>query len=52
MRRGTAIASATGYIYVPQSLVDQYKAATNWATYANQIRAIEDYPEITGEVSG
>lgn len=45
---GTAIASATGYIYVPQSLVDQYKAATNWATYANQIRAIEDYPEITG----
>lgn len=44
----TPIASGTGYIYVPRSLVDSYKAATNWSTYANQIRAIEDYPEITG----
>ena len=45
---GTMIASGTGYIYVPSVLVDTYKAATNWSTYANQIRAIEDYPEITG----
>lgn len=37
-----------GYIYVPAALVEQYKAATNWTTYASQIRAIEDYPEITG----
>lgn len=37
-----------GYIYVPAALVDSYKAATNWSTYASQIRAIEDYPEITG----
>jgi len=44
----TPIASGTGYIYVPAALVDSYKAATNWATYANQIRAIEDYPDITG----
>lgn len=44
----TPIASGTGYIYVPSSLVDDYKAATNWSTYANQIRAIEDYPDITG----
>ena len=44
----TKIASGTGYIYVPRSLVDSYKAATNWSTYANQFRAIEDYPEITG----
>ena len=44
----TPIASGTGYVYVPASLVDAYKAATNWVTYANQIRAIEDYPEITG----
>ena len=42
------IAKGTGYVYVPRSLVDSYKAATNWATYAAQIRAIEDYPEITG----
>lgn len=38
----------TGYIYVPRALVDSYKAATNWSTYADQIRAIEDYPEICG----
>lgn len=37
-----------GYIYVPKALVDSYKAATNWSTYANQIRAIEDYPDICG----
>lgn len=45
---GTPIESGTGYIYVPSALVEDYKVATNWATYADQIRAIEDYPEITG----
>ena len=45
---GSSIANGTGYIYVPAVLVDQYKAATNWVTIADQIRAIEDYPEITG----
>ena len=45
---GTKIAGGTGYIYVPAALVEQYKAAANWSTYAAQIRAIEDYPEITG----
>ena len=44
----TPIASGTGYIYVPSALVDSYKSETNWSTYAAQIRAIEDYPEITG----
>lgn len=44
----TKIANGTGYIYVPASMVDSYKGASNWSTYANQIRAIEDYPEITG----
>lgn len=44
----TPIASGTGYIYVPAALVDSYKAATNWTKYADQIRAIEDYPEICG----
>lgn len=42
------IAAGTGYVYVPAALVDSYKSATNWAKYANQIRAIEDYPEICG----
>jgi hypothetical protein len=44
----TPIAKGTGYIYVPRALVDSYKAATNWAVYAAQFRAIEDYPEICG----
>lgn len=44
----TPIASGTGYIYVPSALVNTYKAATNWSTFAAQFRAIEDYPNITG----
>lgn len=46
--KDTPIASGTGYIYVPSALVDSYKSATNWSTYADQIRAIEDYPDIIG----
>lgn len=39
---GTKIASGTGYIYVPDNLVDSYKAATNWSTYASQIKSINE----------
>ena len=35
-------------IYVPRALVNEYKNATNWTVYADYIRAIEDYPDITG----
>lgn len=42
------IGKGTGYIYVPRLLVDSYKAATNWSSFATQIRAIVDYPEICG----
>ena len=36
------VTGSTGlYIYVPSALVDTYKAATNWATFADRIRAIE-----------
>lgn len=45
---GTPITSGTGYIYVPKALIEEYKAAENWSTFAAQFRAIEDYPEITG----
>lgn len=48
---GTPIASGTGYIYVPSALVDSYKAATNWSTYASQFRALEDYT-VDGTVTG
>jgi hypothetical protein len=44
----TPIANGNGYIYVPSALVDSYKSASNWSTYTNQFRAIEDYPEICG----
>lgn len=44
----SGIANGTGYIYVPSALVDSYKSATNWSTYAEQFRAIEDYPDICG----
>ena len=43
---GCGIKSDAGHIYVPAALVDTYKAAMNWSTYASQIRAIEDYPEV------
>ena len=48
---GTPISNGAGYIYVPSALVDRYKTATNWSTYANQIRAIENYT-IDGTVTG
>ena len=41
----TAIANGTGYVYVPSAQVDNYKADSSWSAYANQIRAIEDYPD-------
>lgn len=40
----TPIASGTGYIYVPDALVDTYKAATNWSTYAEQIKGLSELP--------
>ena len=36
------IANGTGYIYVPDNLVDSYKTATNWSSYANQIKPISE----------
>lgn len=45
---GSGIGKGTGYVYVPSALIDTYKTATNWSTYADQFRAIEDYPEICG----
>lgn len=39
--QGTPIASGTGYIYVPDDLLTTWKAASNWSTYANQIKGIK-----------
>lgn len=40
-----------GYIYVPASLIDNYKVATNWSTFATQFRALEDYT-VDGTTTG
>lgn len=48
------IADGTGYIYVPAALIDSYKAAANWSTYANQFRSLEEWTvdgTVTGELS-
>lgn len=41
----TPIADGTGSIYVPDALVEQYKVATNWAIYADQIKPLSEYTE-------
>ena len=38
----TPIASGTGSIYVPTSLVDSYKSATNWSYFSTQIFPIPE----------
>lgn len=49
--KNTPIASGTGYIYVPASLVDTYKVAEEWSSYANQFRALEAYT-VDGTITG
>lgn len=47
------IADGTGYIYVPSALVDSYKAAANWSTFADQFRNLEEWTvdnTVTGEL--
>ena len=41
----TPIENGTGYIYVPDALVNDYKKATNWSVYANQIKPLSEYVE-------
>lgn len=38
----TPIARGTGYIYVPDNLVESYKVATNWSKFASQIKSISE----------
>lgn len=39
---GSGIANGTGFVYVPDDLVEQYKVATNWSTYASQIKPLSE----------
>lgn len=42
---GSAIAAGTCQIYVPDSLVDAYKAYGEWSAYAAQIHPLSELPE-------
>lgn len=42
MFTNTPITSGNGYIYVPDDLVEDYKTAQYWTTYASQIRPISE----------
>lgn len=44
----SGVSNLKAYIYVPAALIEDYKTAANWSTYASKFRAIEDYPEICG----
>ena len=39
----TPISSGTGSIFVPDTLVDSYKTATNWSAYATAIKPMSEY---------
>ena len=41
----TPIANGTGFVYVPDNIVEQYKSADNWSNYASQIKPISELEE-------
>lgn len=41
----TPIASGEGFVYVPDDLVESYKTAENWVTYASQIKPLSELQE-------
>lgn len=45
MLSNTPIADGTGYVYVPDNMVETYKSATNWSTYADQIKGMSELEE-------
>lgn len=47
--RNTPMITGKGYIYVPKDLLAQYQSAENWSAFSAQIRAIEDYPDISAD---
>lgn len=40
----------TGFVYVPDNLVDEYKSATNWSTVADQIKPLSELPQEVKDV--
>lgn len=48
----TKIKLGDGGIYVPSDLLDSYKSATNWSTFANNIYPIGEYPKAYFDIIG
>lgn len=44
---GSRLASGDGSIYVPDALVEDYKVATNWSTFADEIKPLSEYKPCT-----
>lgn len=40
----TPIKKGTGFVYVPDTLVDSLKSSTNWSNFADQIKPISEMP--------
>lgn len=39
----TPMKNGTGFIYVPDNLVNSYKTATNWSVYSSQIKPLSEW---------
>lgn len=48
----SGIQRGTGFVYVPDNLVDEYKTATNWTTVADQIKPLSELPQEVKDVFG
>lgn len=48
----SSIANGTGYVYIPDDLVNSYKTATNWSTFAAQIKGLSELPQEIREELG
>lgn len=46
----SGIQRGTGFVYVPDNLVDEYKSATNWTTVADQIKPLSELPQEVKDV--
>ena len=49
--RGSSIKNGgTGFVYVPDNLVEEYKTTTNWTTVADQIKPLSELPQEVKDV--
>lgn len=48
----SGIANGTGFVYVPDNLVESYKSATNWSSFATQIKGLSELPNDIKEELG